>query len=149
MNYLSDKASYLTVENGEPVAYFVESIDKGKTMIDSELRGDQLRIYIDTVSMAMLTSAGITGFTAALGFLIGSVTLPGIGTLSGAAVGAIIGIFGSSILSGVYQFVVEQQSLDNGIWMDITVRGRFTAFGNKIYYYLPPAIWSLAGYGAQ
>ena len=125
MNYLSDKAIYLTVENGEPVAYFVESINKGKTMTDSELRGDQLRIYIDTVSMSMLVSAGAGGFAAALGALIGIAA------------------------TGLYQFVVEQLSLDNGIWIDITVRGHFTVFGHTTYYYLPPFRWGLAGYDAQ
>ncbi len=148
MDYLSDKAIYLTVENGEPVAYFVESIDKGKTMIDSELRGDQLRIYIDTVSMSMLVSAGAGGFAAALGALIGSVVIPipGIGAIAGATVaGLIVGV----VAAGLYQFVVEQYYLDNGIWIDITVRGHFTVFGSKIYYSLPPPLWSLAGYGAQ
>ena len=77
MDYLSDKAIYITTENGELVAHIVESIDKGKTMTDSELRNDKLRIYIDTVSMSGLTSAGITIFTATLGTLIGSVAFPG------------------------------------------------------------------------
>ncbi len=77
MDYLSDKAISITTENGKLVAHIVESTDKGKTMIDSEIRNDQLRIYIDTVSMAGLTSAGITRFTATLGTLIGSVAFPG------------------------------------------------------------------------
>jgi len=145
MDYLSDKAIYLTVENGEPVAYFIESIDKGKTMTDSELRGDQLRIYIDTVSMATLVAAGVSGFTAALGALIGTVVFPGVGTITGALIGVIIG----AAAAGIYQFVVEQYALDNGIWIDLTVRGHFTVFGHKIYYPLPPYLWSLAGYGAQ
>lgn len=148
MDYLSDKAIYLTVENGEPVAYFVESIDKGKTMTDSELRGDQLRIYIDTVSMSMLVSAGAGGFAAALGAIIGTVAIPipGIGTISGAVLaGVIVGV----AAAGLYQFVSEQYALDHGIWIDITVQGHFTVFGSKIYYPLPPALWSLAGYGAQ
>jgi len=145
MDYLSDKAIYLTVENGEPVAYFVESIDKGKTMTDSELRGDQLRIYIDTVSMSILVAAGAGGFATALGALIGTVVFPGIGTIGGALIGVIIG----AAAAGIYQFVVEQYYLDNGIWIDITVRGHFTVFGSKIYYSLPPPMWSLAGYGAQ
>lgn len=149
MDYLSDKAIYITVENGEPVAYFIESIDKGKTMTDSELRGDQLRIYIDTVSMSGLTSMGITGFTTALGALIGSVYLPGIGTLSGTAVGFIVGFIGGAMLSAFYQFVVEQEALDNGIWLDITVRGHFTILGHTMYYNLPTNMWSIAGYGKQ
>ena len=149
MSYFFNKAVYITVEDGEPVAYFVESIDKGKTMTDSELRGDRLRIYIDTVSMAMLVSAGINGFTTALGALLGTVALPGIGTLSGGALGAIIGLFAGTTLSGLYQFVTEQYHADNGIWIDITIRGHFEVFGHRVYYPLPPFMWKLNGYGAQ
>lgn len=149
MDYLSDKAIYLTVENGEPVAYFVESIDKGKTMTDSELRGDKVRIYIDTVSMSMLVSAGVGGYMAVLGLLIGGVTLPIIGPISGPVLGALLGVIIGTAAAGLYQFISEQYSLDHGIWIDLTVRGHFTVFGQTIYYPLPPPLWSLAGYGAQ
>lgn len=148
MDYLSDKAIYLTVENGEPVAYFVESIDKGKTMTDSELRGDKVRIYIDTVSMSILVTAGSEGLGIALGALIGSVTIPIpiIGPIVGAT---IVGIIVGVTAAGLYQFISEQYALDHGIWIDLTVRGHFTVFGQTIYYPLPPPLWSLAGYGAQ
>lgn len=149
MDYLSDKAIYLTVENGEPVAYLIESIDKGKTMIDSELRGDQIRIYIDTVSMSMLVTAGVGGYMAVLGLLIGSVTLPVIGTISGPLLGALLGVIVGTAAAGLYQFISEQYALDHGIWIDLTVRGHFTVFGQTIYYPLPPVAWGLAGYGAQ
>lgn len=119
----------------------------GKTMIDSELRGDQLRLYIDSVSMAILVSAGIDGFATALGALIGGVVVPGVGAVPGAAIGLALG----SGLSGIYQFVCEQNDLGNGIWIDITVRGHFTnpITHNMTYYPLPVFMWKLNGYGAQ
>jgi len=70
-------------------------------------------------------------------------------SLSCATVGFIIRLVGGSMLSAFYQFVVEQEALDNGIWLDITVRGHFTILGHTIYYNLPPYIWSIAGYGKQ
>lgn len=74
-----------------------------------------------------------SGFTTILGALIGSVVLPGgIGTLSDAAVGAIIGVIAGTALSGLYQFTVEQEALDNGIWIDLTVRGHFTVLGHTM-----------------
>lgn len=149
MDYLADKAIYICAEGGELSIQIIDSIDRGKTFTDSYMHGDCMRIYIDTVSMSILSSVGITGFTAALGAMLGSVTLPGIGTLSGAAVGAILGVAIGGALSGLYTFMTEQLALDNGIWLDLRVRGHFDIFGNTIYYNLPAVLWFLDGYGAQ
>jgi len=105
MDYFADKAIYITTENGELVAYLVESIDKGKTMTDSELHNDQIRIYIDTVTMSGLTSGGFAAFTTLLGGVIGS-AVGGIGALAGLSAGFVVGILGSAVLGALYQYMV-------------------------------------------
>ena len=65
------------------------------------------------------------------------------------ALGAIIGAMLSGSVGGLYQYIVEQYNIDNGIWFDIVVRGHVNVFGHKIYYMLPPFLWHLDGYGAQ
>lgn len=77
-----------------------KSGNNGKTMTDSELRGDCLRIYIDSVSMSVLVNAGAEGLTTALGALPGSMVLPGVGALGGGALGAIIGAMLSGSVGG-------------------------------------------------
>ena len=74
-------------------------------MTDSELHNDQIRIYIDTVTMSGLTSGGFAAFTTLLGGVIGS-AVGGIGALAGLSAGFVVGILGSAVLGALYQYMV-------------------------------------------
>lgn len=117
-------------------------------MIDSELDGDYLTIYIDTVTMEKLRSVGSYGLSAALGSILGSVVAPGWGSIGGAIAGVILSLLADDLVGQLYDFLFDEKAQKNGIWLKLKVRGHFTVpFFNYDYYY--KVYPQFEGYGAQ
>ena len=58
------------------------------------------------------------------------------------ALSAIIGAILSGSVGGLYQFIVEQYNMDNGIWFDIGARARKCVWSQNLLYASPISVAS-------